>query len=168
MSSHQHKKHAPVNLNVAILTVSTSRSLAEDKSGKWIAAHAVQKERHTVVCHDLVTDDIKAIQEGVCDAINTHSPHLLILTGGTGIAKKDLTIEAVRPLFRKELTAFAPLATQVSAEKIDSAAMLSRTTAGIIGKTAVFCIPGSLDACKRICKALIFPEAGHLAKHIDE
>lgn len=167
MSSKEHKKHAPAHLKVGIITVSTSRSLSEDKSGKWIAVQA-QKERHTVVCHDLVTDDIKEIREGICNAINTRGPDLLILTGGTGIASKDLTIEAVQPLFRKELTAFGPLATQISAETIDSAAMLSRAAAGIIGKTAVFCIPGSLDACRRICKALIFPEAGHLAKHIDE
>ncbi|MDY6825441.1 MAG: MogA/MoaB family molybdenum cofactor biosynthesis protein [Thermodesulfobacteriota bacterium] len=167
MSSKHHKQHAPEHLKVAIITVSTTRSLAEDKGGKWIVAQA-QKERHTVVCHDLVTDETHAIREALCDAINAHGPHLLILTGGTGISAKDVTIEAVRPLFRKELTAFSPLAAQVSAEKIDSAAMLSRSAAGIVGQTAVFCIPGSLDACRRICNALIFPEAGHLAKHIEE
>ena len=90
------------------------------------------------------------------------------VTGGTGITPKDVTIEAVRPLFKKELTAFGPVVAQLSLEAVDSAAILSRSVAGIVGKTVVFCIPGSLAACKLICKAVIFPEAGHLAKHVNE
>jgi len=167
MSSKEHKKHAPACLLIGVLTVSTSRSMAQDKSGKQIVKIA-KKERHQVAYHDLVSDNIAAIRNAICDAINKHGLNLLIINGGTGISKNDLTIEAVRPLFQKELTSFGPLAAQVSAEKIDSAAILSRSTAGIIAKTAVFCIPGSLDACKLICRALIFPEAGHLVKHINE
>ena len=90
------------------------------------------------------------------------------MSGGTGISPKDVTIEAVKPLFSKELTAFGPLFAQLSFEEIDSAAILSRATAGIINQSIVFCMPGSINACKTACKNLIFPELGHLLKHIKE
>ncbi len=75
---------------------------------------------------------------------------------------------AVKPLFEKELTGFGPVFAQLSFEEIDSAAILSRATAGVVGQTVLFCIPGSFKACKLACKALIFPELGHLVKHLHE
>jgi molybdenum cofactor biosynthesis protein B len=104
----------------------------------------------------------------VKQAIHQHNPHTLLLTGGTGISPKDVTIEAIKPLFDKELTAFAALFANLSFQEIGAAAMLSRAIAGIIGKTVVFCMPGSLKACQLACNALIFPELGHLAAHIIE
>jgi molybdenum cofactor biosynthesis protein B len=89
-----------------------------------------------------------------------------LVNGGTGISSGDVTIEALRPLFQKEMTAFGILFAQLSFEEIDSAAILSRAAAGIIGSTAVFCMPGSLAACKLACKNLVFPELGHVAKHL--
>ncbi len=71
-------------------------------------------------------------------------------------------------MFEKELTAFGPLFAQLSFEEIDSAALLSRATAGVVKETIIFCMPGSLKACKLACKALIFPELGHLVKHVYE
>ena len=102
------------------------------------------------------------------EGIREFDPRAVLLTGGTGISSRDVTIEAVSPLFRKELTAFGPLFTQLSFEEIDSAAILSRATAGVVGNTILFCMPGSLAACKLACKELIFPELGHLVKHILE
>ena len=89
----------------------------------------------------------------------------MIITGGTGISPQDVTIEAVRPLFAKELPAFGVLFTQLSFEEVDSAAILSRAAAGVIGRCVVFCIPGSIKACQLACKNLIFPELGHLIRH---
>ena len=111
------------------------------------------------------TDDAAAIVSQVYEILTAFRPHALLITGGTGIGPADVTIEAVRPLFRKELTAFGPLFAQLSYEDIDSAALLSRATAGLIDQTIAFCMPGSLNACKLACKALIFPELGHLVKH---
>jgi molybdenum cofactor biosynthesis protein B len=167
MGTHDHKKAAPLWLKVGILTISTSRTLADDESGRWIAGQA-KKEGHQVVSHAVVTDQVPAIRKALCDAVNTHGPQVMILSGGTGITAKDVTIEALRPLFKKELTAFGPVVAQLSLEAVDSAAILSRSVAGVVGKTVVFCIPGSMAACKLICKAVIFPEAGHLVKHVSE
>jgi len=165
MGHKAHKRGAPKSLRVGILTVSTTRSLAEDKSGHWMNRHA-QREGHPVVLHEVIADDQFEIAKKVADIAINQTADLLIINGGTGLSPSDVTIEAVKPMFRKELTAFSPVFTQLSFESIDSAAMVSRATAGIIQKTAVFCLPGSINACKLACKALIFPEAGHIAMHL--
>jgi len=167
MSSGEHKKNAPKRLKIGVISVSTTRTEASDESGGWIKKQAI-KEGHDVVFYQVVPDDVYSISETLKNAIYEHIPQVLLLTGGTGISSKDVTIEAVRPLFEKELTAFGPLFSQLSFEEIDSAALLSRATAGVIGKTIVFCMPGSLKACKLACNVLIFPELGHLAKHVIE
>jgi molybdenum cofactor biosynthesis protein B len=167
MSSTEHKKSAPRAVKTGIITVSTTRSLKDDKSGLWISKRA-KKEGHEVVFHQVITDEIEIITRTVMDVIRDLSPQALLVTGGTGISSKDVTIEAVQPLFTKELTAFGPIFAQLSFEQIDSAAILSRATAGVIEKTILFCMPGSINACKLACKAIIFPELGHLVHHIHE
>lgn len=164
MAASGHKATAPRRLTLGILTVSTTRSLKDDKSGHWMARQA-EREGHQVVAHHVVPDAAASITEALGIIIEAHSPHAVIVTGGTGITPADVTIEAVRPMLTKELTAFGPVFAQLSFEEIDSAAIMSRATAGIIGQTVVFCLPGSLNACKLACKALIFPELGHLVKH---
>ena len=167
MSSKVHKKNAPRAVTTGIITVSTTRSLKDDKSGQWISRRA-KKEGHEVVFHQVITDESEIISQTVKDVIKDLAPQALLVTGGTGISSKDVTIEAVRPLFTKELTAFGPIFAQLSFEQIDSAAILSRATAGVIDKTILFCMPGSINACKLACKAIIFPELGHLVRHIHE
>jgi molybdenum cofactor biosynthesis protein B len=167
MSTKAHKAHTLKSLKLAIMTVSTTRSLADDKSGHWIKKGA-KKRGHDVVFHQVVPDQQETIANTVRSVIEEHHPHAILVTGGTGIGPADVTIEAVRPLFTKELTAFGPLFTYLSYEDIDSAALLSRATAGLVDQTLVFCMPGSLKACKLACKELIFPELGHLVKHVQE
>lgn len=166
MGTKAHKKKARTRVRVGILTVSSTRNLETDKSGHWIRK-GIQKEGHEVLFHEVVDDDAYHIAERLLSAIRENNLQAVLVTGGTGIAEKDVTIEAVCPLFDKELSAFGPLFAQLSYEEIDSAALLSRATAGLIGKTIVFCMPGSLNACKMACKALIFPELGHLLHHAE-
>lgn len=167
MGTREHKARAPGSLSLAVLTVSTTRSLADDKSGQWIKKRA-EKKGNRLVFHQVVPDDRDIIADTIRTVIQEHNPHAILVTGGTGIGPADVTIEAVRPMFTKELTAFGPLFSQLSYEEIYSAALLSRATAGIVGQTLVFCMPGSLKACKLACKELIFPELGHLVKHMQE
>ena len=165
MGVHRHRKAAPSSLVLGILSVSSTRTIENDESGHWIAKRA-RKEGYTVGFHEVVTDDINAIRETALTAIRDGSLQALLVTGGTGITPKDVTIEAITPLFVKEVHAFGSIFAQLSYEEIDSAAMLSRATAGIIGRTVVFCMPGSQKACQLACKALIFPELGHMVAHI--
>jgi len=167
MGTKEHKETAPDRVTVGIITVSTSRTLVEDQSGHWMSKQA-KKEGHTVVHHTLIPDNLSLIRDTLMGVIRDYSPNVVLITGGTGISPKDLTIEAVRPLFSRELTAFGVLFAHLSYEEIDAAALLSRATAGIIYNSVVFSMPGSLKACKLACKNLIFPEMGHLVRHMRE
>jgi molybdenum cofactor biosynthesis protein B len=165
MGVHQHRHAAPATVGVGILSVSTTRSLEDDDSGRWIARRAT-REGHEVRFHRVVPDDIIAIREAALKAIRDHGLQALLVTGGTGITPTDVTIEAIKPLFSKEMSAFGALFAQLSYEEVDSAAILSRAVAGVIGSTVIFCMPGSKKACQLACKALIFPELGHVVAHI--
>lgn len=167
MGTNEHKARAPKFVKIGIITLSSTRTLSEDKSGHWINKQAV-KEGFSVALHQIFPDDSSMISQAVVEAIAEHQPHALLLTGGTGISPKDVTIEAITPLFNKVLTSFGVLFAQLSYEEIDSAAIVSRAAAGVIGHTAVFAMPGSLAACKLACKSLIFPELRHIAGHLQE
>ena len=165
MGTHEHKKHAPRKVSIGIITVSTTRALEDDASGNWINEQA-RKEGHDVVYHQVITDDAGIIASTLREVIENVRPQVILMSGGTGITKKDVTIEAVNPLFTKTLTGFGPLFAKLSFDEIGSAAFLSRATAGVIEDTVTFCMPGSLNACKLACRDLIFPELGHLVKHV--
>ena len=165
MGTVEHKKDAPRKVTIAILTLSTTRSIEEDDSGQWIKDMAVGIG-HEVVYHRVIPDDAATITMTVREITENLEPQILLMTGGTGITPQDVTIEAVSPMFTKQLSAFSPLFAQLSMQEIGSAAILSRATAGLIGSSIVFCMPGSLDACKLACTRLIFPELGHLVKHL--
>jgi molybdenum cofactor biosynthesis protein B len=167
MGHNDHRANAPRLAAVAVLSVSSSRSLDTDTSGHWIAEQA-QKEGHRVVAHQVVPDEKSTIKQTVLHILAEYKPSAIIVTGGTGISPKDLTIEALQPLFIKELTSFGSLFAHLSHDQVGAAAMISRATAGIIGSALVFCLPGSLKACQLACQALIFPELGHLLAHISE
>jgi molybdenum cofactor biosynthesis protein B len=165
MGIQEHKMHAPRKVSIGIITVSTTRALSDDASGNWIDEQA-QKKGHDIVYHQVVTDDAELITATVRDVIRNERPQVILMNGGTGITRQDVTIEAVNPLFNKTLTGFGPLFAKLSYDEIGSAAFLSRATAGVIEGTIVFCMPGSLNACKLACRELIFPELGHLVKHV--
>jgi len=167
MGTHEHKKHAPRKVSIGIITVSTTRGLVDDGSGNWIREQA-GKEGHDVVYHQVITDDAELIASTVREVIQNERPQVILMNGGTGITKKDVTIEAVNPMFSKTLTGFGPLFAKLSFDEIGSAAFLSRATAGVIEDTVVFCMPGSLNACKLACRELIFPELGPLVNHVKE
>ena len=164
MGTKEHKRQAPQKVTLGIITVSTTRALGNDTSGNWMKEQA-SREGHDVVYHRVIPDDAEIIATTVRNLIQNERPQVILITGGTGITKKDVTIEAVGPLLTKLLTAFGSLFATLSFEEIGSAALISRAAAGVIEKTVVFCMPGSLNACKLACRKLIFPELGHLVKH---
>ena len=167
MGTREHKQHAPEKVSIAVITISTTRALVDDSSGKWISTQAAN-EGHEVVYHDVIPDDAEIITTTLRNVIGDQRPQVVLMTGGTGITKKDVTIEAVTPLFAKVMPAFGSLFALLSFEEIGSAAFLSRATAGVVDNTVVICMPGSINACKLACRKLIFPELGHLVKHVED
>ena len=165
MGTADHKKDALQKVSIAILTLSTTRTIKEDASGLWIKETAAAAG-HEVLYHRVIPDDAATITMTVREITENLEPQILLMNGGTGITPQDVTIEAVSPMFTKVLSAFGPLFAQLSMQEVGSAAIMSRAAAGIVGSTVVFCMPGSLNACKLACTRLIFPELGHLAKHL--
>ncbi|MCF2525544.1 molybdenum cofactor biosynthesis protein B [Bradyrhizobium sp. G127] len=136
-----------VPLNIAVLTVSDSRALADDKSGMTLADR-LTAAGHRLAARDIVTDDVEAIRAKVKAWIADPGVDVVITTGGTGFTGRDVTPEAIEPLFEKRMDGFSIAFHMMSYAKIGTSTIQSRATAGVAGATYVFCLPGSPGACK--------------------
>ncbi len=134
-------------VNIAVLTVSDTRDLAGDKSGDTLAAR-LTKAGHILAARALVRDDKSAIACQVATWIADPSIDVVISTGGTGLTGRDVTVEAIRPLFEKEIDGFSVLFHQVSFTTVGTSTMQSRACAGLAHGTYIFCLPGSTGAVK--------------------
>ena len=136
-----------VPLKIAVLTVSDTRSFADDKSGTTLVER-IEKAGHNVADRAIVTDDVEKIRGQVRQWIADPAIDVVITTGGTGFTGRDVTPEALEPLFEKRMDGFATLFLMVSYQKIGTSAIQTRATAGVAGATYIFCLPGSPGACK--------------------
>jgi len=136
-----------VPLHIAVLTVSDTRSIEDDKSGATLADR-IEKAGHAVAARAIVTDDVDKIRTQVKAWIADPGVDVIITTGGTGFTGRDVTPEAVEPLFEKRMDAFSTLFLIVSYGKIGTSAIQTRATAGVAGATYIFCLPGSPSACR--------------------
>ena len=136
-----------VPLKIAVLTVSDTRNMKDDKSGALLVQRIVAAG-HIAAERSIVADDIEAIRARVKAWIADPMIDVIITTGGTGFTGRDVTPEAVEPLFDKKMDAFSALFLVISFPKIGTSAIQSRATAGLAGKTYIFCLPGSPGACR--------------------
>ncbi len=136
-----------IPLHIAVLAVSDTRSLDDDKSGATLAER-IDKAGHAVAARAIVTDDVDKIRAQVKAWIADPGIDVVITTGGTGFTGRDVTPEAIEPLFEKRMEAFSTLFLMVSHAKIGTSAIQTRATAGVAGATYIFCLPGSPGACK--------------------
>jgi molybdopterin adenylyltransferase len=136
-----------IPLHIAVLTVSDTRSLDDDKSGATLAERII-KAGHVVAARAIVTDDVDKIRTQVKAWIADPRIDVIITTGGTGFTGRDVTPEAVEPLFEKRMDGFSTLFLMVSYGKIGTSAIQTRATAGVAGATYIFCLPGSPGACR--------------------
>src|SRR5215213_9372526 len=136
-----------IPLKIAVLTVSDTRSLDDDKSGATLAER-VEKAGHAIAVRAIVTDDVENIRRQVKIWIADPAIDVVITTGGTGFTGRDVTPEALEPLFEKRMDGFSAIFHRISYEKIGTATIQSRATAGVANATYVFCLPGSPGACR--------------------
>ena len=136
-----------VPLKIAVLTVSDTRSFSDDKSGTTLAER-IEKAGHVLADRAIVTDDVEKIRAQVKKWIAEPAIDVIITTGGTGFTGRDVTPEALEPLFEKRMEGFSTLFLMVSYQKIGTSAIQTRATAGVAGATYIFCLPGSPGACK--------------------
>ena len=145
-----------------VLTISDTRTLETETSGRAIA-DLLTAAGHSVVGRAVVKDEPADVRRTVGDAIQAGTAGAIITTGGTGLAKRDSTYEALTALFEKRIDGFGELFRMLSFEEIGAAAMLSRATAGIAGGCAIFLLPGSEAAVRLAMERLILPELSHIA-----
>ncbi len=134
-------------LRIAVLTVSDTRDESTDKSGALLVQR-IQGAGHDLAAKAIVTDEIIAIQSVLRGWIDDPSVDVVITTGGTGFAPRDVTPEAVKPLIRREMDGFAVLFHQVSTGTVGVSTLQSRAFAGQADDTFIFCLPGSTGACR--------------------
>jgi molybdenum cofactor biosynthesis protein B len=134
-------------LNIAILTISDTRTLENDTSGQYLT-DAVTESGHTVIARALVKDDIYQQRAVVSGWIAQADLHGVLVTGGTGFTQRDSTPEALSVLFDKEVDGFGELFRQISYDEIGTSTIQSRAIAGFANQTVIFCLPGSTGACR--------------------
>ena len=136
-----------IPVNIAVLTVSDTRTLETDKSGDTLVA-MIAEAGHALCDRAIVADDKKALQAKVSTWISDPGVDVVITTGGTGFTGRDVTPEALQPLFEKHIDGFSTVFHMISYEKIATSTIQSRACAGSANGTFIFCLPGSPGACK--------------------
>ena len=136
-----------IPVRIAVLTVSDTRGIAEDKSGDTLA-EMIAQAGHVVADRAIVKDDVAAIQSKVRTWIADAAIDVVITTGGTGFTGRDVTPEAIRPLFEKEIEGFSTVFHMISFDKVGTSTIQSRACGGLAQGTYIFCLPGSPGACK--------------------
>mgnify|MGYP001094644730 FL=1 len=141
-------------LNIAVLTVSDTRTADTDTSGQFLE-DALLEAGHVLASRAIVVDDIYQIRARLSAWIADSTLHAILVTGGTGFSGRDSTPEAVLPLFDKTIDGFGEVFRALSLQEIGSSTVQSRAIAGLANRTAVFCMPGSTGACKTAWNGVI-------------
>jgi len=166
VGSHAHHGHAASAVACAVVTVSDTRTAETDVSGARIRA-ALEGAGHRVVSYAILPDEPGRIREHVERALADPGVQAVIVNGGTGVAPRDTTYEALTALLEKRLDGFGELFRMLSWEQVGSAAMLSRAAAGVARGKILASLPGSPDAVTLAMERLLVPELGHIARLLE-
>lgn len=158
---HDHHHHDIDSPNIAIVTISSSRTKEDDPAGDTIES-ILEAADYAVVARDIVTDDRETIQSRVDEYAADSQIDAIVTTGGTGITPDDVTVEAISSLFSKDLPGFGELFRQLSYDEIGTRVVGTRATAGVVDSVPVFCLPGSENAARLGSEEIIVHEVSHL------
>jgi molybdenum cofactor biosynthesis protein B len=164
MGHEEHRHEAPRSVRIFVVTASDTRGEAEDESGAFLK-DAIARAGHALAGYRIVKDEPAELRAAL-DAAAAAGADAIVVNGGTGIAARDRTYEAVSGLLEKRLDGFGELFRMLSWPEIGAAAMLSRAVAGAWGGRAVFSVPGSKGAVRLAWEKLIGPEVGHVVREL--
>ena len=153
----RHRQQEPRAARVAVITVSDTRTLATDTSGALIVER-LEEAGHQIVSRQILRDEMTEIRDAVSRLAAREDCAYVIITGGTGLTERDVTPEAVKPLYTKHIPGYGELFRMLSFEEIGPAAIQSRADAGLCGRTAIMTLPGSTKACRLGMDRIIIPQ----------
>lgn len=163
MGYHEHKHHDVQNVSCAVITTSDSRMEENDESGKLIKQHLTDNG-HKVTYYTIVKNDSLLIKRMIMELLNRDDIQVIITSGGTGLSKRDVTVNTVAPMLEKTLDGFGELFRQLTYQEIGTGSIMSRAIAGVSNGKVIICIPGSLGAATLAMDKIILPEIGHLVR----
>lgn len=161
-----HRPYQTIPISVAILTVSDTRTFENDGSGQTIQS-LLQLHNLNIVKYTIVKDEMMDITTTVQKWCDNRDINTIIITGGTGFAPRDITYEAVSPLLEKEMQGFGELFRSLSFAEIGPHAIFSRAVAGSRNETAIYVVPGSINAVKLAINKLILPTVHHFIEELN-
>lgn len=161
MSVDAHKRSAPPVLRFAVVTVSDTRDERTDRGGPFLV-DAIESAGHVVTFRAIRRDEANEIEAVVREAVARADVDLVLLTGGTGIAPRDVTVPTLARMYDTTIPGFGELFRMLSFRDVGAAAILSRACAGLVGRTVVVALPGSPKALALAWREILLPEAGHL------
>ena len=159
----QHRSEAPPTIKCVVITVSDTRTLQTDTGGQAVV-DLLQGGGHRVVDRHIIPDEPDQMRRLLTENRDRDDVDVVLMTGGTGLGSRDQTFETVSQLISKPLPGYGELFRMLSFEEIGAAAMLSRATGGLLGKTVLLTMPGSRAAVRLAMERLILPELGHLVR----
>ena len=160
MAHHQHRERAPRSISLGVLTVSDTRTPDTDESGTLLR-DLCRASGHTVADYRLVRDDPDQVRAALSAMLARPDVQAVLVNGGTGISRRDLTFEAISSALERRIDGFGELFRALSYQEIGASAMLSRAVAGLVAGRPVFSMPGSPGAVRLAMEKLILPELGH-------
>ena len=161
---HHHHGHAETAVGCWVVTCSDTRTTTTDEGGP-LAQRLLKEAGHSLLGSELVKDDAKAIEHSLEHGLE-HGARCIIFTGGTGIGRRDVTVQTLEAKFDKRLEGFGELFRSLSFHQVGSAAWLSNATAGVVKGALVFALPGSPKAVELALKQLIIPELAHAVREM--
>jgi len=161
VSHDHHPRDQKVSTSFAVLVTSDSRTPETDETGK-LAKKLLSEAGHLVSEYGIVPNDSGKIKDWLKDVIENSETQIIITSGGTGIGSVDKTVDTARGLFEKELPGFGEHFRRLSYEEVGTAGLMSRSTAGIVNKKIIFCLPGSRGAMRTALNEIILPGVGHM------
>jgi molybdopterin adenylyltransferase len=166
-AAHEHKAQAPKLAGCVVITCCDTRTPESDTSGYRIM-HMLKDAGHSVLSYQLVKDEPSKIKSAVKKAVANKKVQAIIINGGTGIAKRDSTFEAIEGLLEKKLDGFGEVFRALTYQEIGSPAIMTRATAGTYKGRIIFSTPGSENAVKLAMEKLILPELGHILQQLSK
>ncbi len=163
MGYQEHKCKSPKSVSCAVLTISDTRTERDDESGRLLM-QKLSENGHRVISHCILKNEADSIKKKIYELLKEEELQVIIATGGTGVSRRDITIETIYPILEKKLDGFGELFRFLTYSEIGTGSIMSRAIAGVAGGKVILCLPGSPEATNLAMDKIILPEIGHLVR----